>query len=135
MSQNKLEFTVDLFLVLCPRFCFVRLADIDAPELSQGHGVEARDFLGKWVCGRRVRVEWGRADRYGRLLGTLWVGGENINERLVRAGHAWRYRYAKKTGLIAVAEKQAREHRLGLWSSNSATEPFAYRSNKEKKIR
>jgi micrococcal nuclease len=77
-----------------------------------------------------VRVEWRRADRYGRLLGTVWIDGVNINEFLVRSGHAWRYRYARKTGAIADAERFARENRLGLWRAGGVVEPWVHRAKR-----
>jgi len=111
----------------------VRLAAIDAPELKQPYGAEARDLLAELISGKRVRLDWRKRGRYGRLLGTIWMHGRNINETLVRTGHAWRYRYAKKTGPIAAAERQAHKRKLGLWQTQSATPPWVHRSNKEER--
>ncbi|MBT7068222.1 MAG: thermonuclease family protein [Verrucomicrobia bacterium] len=93
----------------------VRLAEIDAPEIKQPYGPDAKATLKAMIAGKRITVTYTRRDRYGRILGTVWAGGVNINEYLVRTGHAWRYRYARKTGLIADAERFARDNRLGLW--------------------
>ena len=107
----------------------IRLADIDAPEMKQLHGVRAREFLVGLVAGKEVRIDSRKCDRYGRLLATLRIAGLNVNELLVRTGHAWRYRYARKTGIIAKAETHARDNRLGLWHGESAVAPWIYRKN------
>lgn len=70
----------------------VRLIGIDAPELQQEGGREARQYLAKRILNRRVKVEGETRDRYGRLLGTVYLGAENINLSLVREGHAWDYK-------------------------------------------
>ncbi len=121
----------------------VRLADIDTPETKQPYGPEAKDALSDMADGKGVVVTYTRRDRYGRILGTVWVAGVNVNERLVRSGYAWRYRYARKTGVIAEAERFAgktgviaeaerfaREKGLGLWGVVGAVEPLEYRKGR-----
>lgn len=73
----------------------IRLADIDAPELSQPHGPEAKATLAAMVLDREVVVQYTRRDRYRRMLATVHLENQKINCALVAAGHAWRYRYAR----------------------------------------
>ena len=110
----------------------VRLADIDAPEMKQPHGPAARTYLLELIQDKQVRLEYTKPDRYGRLLATLWVGERNINETLVRTGHAWRYKYARKTGPIAKAEQAARANRAGLWQQPTSIAPWEYRKSRRK---
>lgn len=110
-----------------PLLVRVRLADIDAPELAQPHGSEARIHLATLIAGKTVRLDYNKRDRYGRILGAIHLGSININLTMVQAGHAWRYRYARKTGVVAQAEEEARSNRLGLWSASSPLAPWLHR--------
>ena len=105
----------------------VRLAEIDAPELSQPHGPEAKMALADMITGKRVTVTYTRRDRYGRLLATIHLGHTNINLTMVEAGHAWRYRYARKTGMIAEAERSAMARKCGIWSNPRPKPPWQHR--------
>ena len=51
----------------------VRLTGIDAPERGQPYGTASRDHLASMVAGKDVRVESKKNDRYGRVLGKVWV--------------------------------------------------------------
>jgi endonuclease YncB( thermonuclease family) len=44
----------------------IRLAGIDAPELSQGFGSFSRQSLSNLVFGKRVQVIGDKSDKYGR---------------------------------------------------------------------
>ena len=105
----------------------VRLADIDAPEMKQPYGPKAKAALADMTGGKRVTVTYTRKDRYGRILGTLTLKNRNINLTMVQSGHAWRYRYARKTGAIADAERSAMHKRIGLWAAARVKSPWEYR--------
>jgi micrococcal nuclease len=70
----------------------VRLSGIDAPELKQSHGQASKQALSDLAFGRDVRIEGGGPDKYGRTLGTVYVGSVNVNAALVEQGAAWVYR-------------------------------------------
>ncbi len=63
----------------------VRLNGIDAPESKQAGGQEARQYLAARILIKQVRIEGSSLDRYGRLLGTVYLGSENINLAMIRA--------------------------------------------------
>lgn len=68
----------------------LRLLDIDAPELSEG-GEEAREWLSSIVLGREVMVlidSANRVEKYGRLLGRVFVDGLDVGESAVLLGVA-----------------------------------------------
>ncbi|WP_228146359.1 thermonuclease family protein [Klebsiella pneumoniae] len=48
------------------------------------------------VAQRHVSVTGSDKDRYGRLLGTLWLGVTAVNAEQIRKGLAWTYRYHGK---------------------------------------
>jgi endonuclease YncB( thermonuclease family) len=51
----------------------VRLTGIDAPERDQPYGNASRKHLASLVAGKQVFVESDKNDRYGRVLGKVWV--------------------------------------------------------------
>ena len=61
----------------------VRLAQIDAPEKRQAFGTRARQALASMVFQQSVKVIDTGRDRYGRVLGTVFVSGKNINAAMV----------------------------------------------------
>ncbi|MDN3577078.1 thermonuclease family protein [Chitinimonas viridis] len=105
----------------------VRLQDIDAPELSQPWGKEAKTCLDRLITNRTLSVGSTSKDRYGRTLATVYVDGLNLNLELVKQGCAWLYReYSSEAGFDA-AEQAAKLAKLGLWAQLSPTAPWDYR--------
>ena len=63
-----------------------------------------------------------RYDRYGRTLAYVWVGRTMFNERLVADGFAVVATFppdVKYVDRFLAAERDAREHDLGLWRACS----------------
>jgi len=61
----------------------VRFLDTDAPELDVEGGEESRKWLEDLIMGEEVFIEVDRTNRvekWGRLLGTIFHEGMNINE-------------------------------------------------------
>jgi len=125
----------------------VRLAGIDAPEKGQPFGERSKENLSRLVFGRDVRVDWHKRDRYGRLVGTVWVVSpdmpcigkpdcpKNLDAGLAQltVGLAWHYRkYAheqepQQRGQYAFAEEEARVKRAGLWRDPNPVPPWEWR--------
>ena len=70
----------------------IRLSGIDAPERGQAYGTKSKDYLSDLVAGRFVVVEYGKRDRYQRILGKVLLSGEDMNLEQIRAGMAWHYK-------------------------------------------
>ncbi len=70
----------------------IRLAEIDTPEKGQAWGKNATKALSEKVFREEVRIDVIDTDRYGRLIGRIWLDGRDINRELVAEGHAWVYR-------------------------------------------
>lgn len=115
------------------RLTRVRLAGIDAPEKSQPFGQRSRQELSSLVAQRTVTVTGEDTDRYGRLLGTVWLGETDVNAEQIRKGLAWAYRYHGKPAQAdyALLEAEARQHATGLWSVPGQTEPWRWRNMKK----
>lgn len=111
----------------------VRLAGIDCPERRQAFGTRAKEALLARVGGEEVAVEWGKRDRYGRVVGKVVDGTGDVNLSLVRAGMCWWYRkYADEQSavdqaLYEAAETAARAGSVGLWSDPDPVPPWEWR--------
>jgi endonuclease YncB( thermonuclease family) len=105
----------------------VRLAGIDAPELCQAWGREARAALVALVDGREVVLRTVGVDTFGRTLGVVRVGGVDVNRQLVAHGHAWSGRWHRRGGPLIDDELHARRLHLGLHADAAAIEPREFR--------
>jgi micrococcal nuclease len=123
----------------------VRLLGIDAPETGgpyqpvECYGRDATAFLERLLAGGgRLSLEQDveDRDRYGRLLRWVWLERDDgtlylLNEAMVRAGYAERYRDTpdrRYLDRIVAAEAFAQRHALGLWdacASSAGTLPDA----------
>ncbi len=108
----------------------VRLVDIDAPELAQPHGRDAREALEALVLREAVIVRTTGHDRYRRVLGVVERDrdGLDVNLELVRQGHAWAYsRSSLRHRAVEGLEAQARLARRGLWTESDPERPSDWR--------
>ncbi len=99
----------------------LRFFALDAPELAQPGGPEAKEFLQNLLGGRNITVESYGRDQYGRLLARLWVDGQAVDDALISAGHAWVYRRHCDHDFCAVleaSEEEARTGKRGLWGDD-----------------
>ena len=71
----------------------VRLLGIDAPEICQPFGPQARDALASLLANRRVTVHPRARDTYERTLAKVRLGREDAGAWMVKRGHAWSSRY------------------------------------------
>lgn len=116
----------------------VRLYGLDAPELAQPHGREARDFLSKLLLNREVRVDKEDLDQFGRVVGQVFDSGLSINLTLVASGHAWvyeRYCQAPICHQMKNEENQARQKKLGLWGQPDPQPPWQWRQSQSDRHR
>jgi endonuclease YncB( thermonuclease family) len=111
----------------------IRLAGIDAPERKQAYGLASRKHLASIVASQQVTVEYKKRDRYGRIVGKVWVDGVDACLEQVKAGLAWHYKQyqheqsLEDQRLYADAEIRARNEGLGLWRENKPNPPWEYR--------
>lgn len=105
----------------------IRLYGIDSPEKKQAYGNKAKQYLSSLVYGKRVSVRFSSLDRYGRILGRLYLSGEDISLLMLSAGYAWHYRQYDNSLEYAAAEKKARSARCGLWSDPAPVPPWIFR--------
>jgi endonuclease YncB( thermonuclease family) len=112
----------------------IRLVGIDAPETGQAFGTKSRDALRALVLQKSVTVHAHGQDRYGRLLGSLEIDGDDVALRMLTAGLAWHFERYSDDEELAAAERNARAARRGLWADPEPVPPWEFRaSEKERK--
>lgn len=74
----------------------VRLAGLDCPELKTEEGKRVRDEMKTLLEGTLVKIDVHGKEKYGRWLGTVYVGPKNINEWLIKTGRAKAYDGGKR---------------------------------------
>ncbi len=110
----------------------VRLIGINTPETVdprksvECYGIEAKNYLSSLLSNKWVDMETDPTqdlyDRYGRLLGYVWIDGKNINLEMIQQGYAYEYTYKlpyKYQDQFKVAETSARNAQKGLWNVNT----------------
>jgi endonuclease YncB( thermonuclease family) len=112
----------------------VRFACVDAPELKQPMGEEARNHLRSLVNrgGNKVKVQAITVDRYGRTVAQLWNNYGLIQSQMAIAGMAYGYDQYKKDcpnwPAIESTQAQAQEAKLGVWKlQGGGQRPWDYR--------
>jgi endonuclease YncB( thermonuclease family) len=111
----------------------IRLLGIDAPEKGQAFGNTSGEKLSQAIFNRVVTIEWSKHDRYGRIVGKVVLGGQDVCFEQIKAGMAWHYKYyqddqtAEDRQLYATAEIAARAANVGLWIDSSAIPPWDFR--------
>ena len=107
----------------------VRLSEVDAPEMGQVFGKQARQFTEQLALGHQVRVNVSMVDVHGRRIGEVIIDdGWVLNEELVHAGFAWHYRvHPIKNERLQKLEEYAFSKKLGLWVEQAPLPPWEFR--------
>ena len=115
----------------------VRLAGLDAPEQDQlavgrgGRFYDQGEMIKRMLCkkigGKRVEVHVNGVDRYGRVIGTVFLGDENINRMMVMKGWA----IAAYDDTYKRDEAVARKLRVGMWGDKAAYDPRHWRYGRD----
>ncbi len=109
------------------RLYLLTLRDLEAPELEQAYGSEARARLSEWM-GRRIVVwpENGKGCVIPVEAETL--GGTDVSRQLLSEGFAWASRSAPED--VRRLETAARLGRVGLWQGADPEPPWEYRARR-----
>lgn len=106
----------------------IRLYGVDAPESRQAFGTQAKNFTSQSTFGKTATIYSKGSDRYGRVLGWVFIGKRCVNTELVRSGLAWWYRqYSPRKTKLRDLEVQARARRVGLWRAARPVAPWDFR--------
>lgn len=105
----------------------VRLRDIDAPELCQAWGDEARRALADLALGKAAVLRSHGRDSHGRTLGAVTVDEVDLSRRMVEDGHAWSNRSRWDQGPLVKQERMAKALGRGLHATAGAEPPWQFR--------
>ena len=100
-----------------------RLYGVNSPEVKEPYYEEAKMFTQNLVLNKEISFEQEenyKEDKFGRMLGYVFVDGVNLNLELVRNGLARVVLYEKRAKIkyqdeLLSAEKEAKEKKLGVW--------------------
>lgn len=105
----------------------IRLAEIDAPEMKQPGGIDAKKALSEMVMHKRVTVDSQAVDQYGRLVAHLAVGGKRVSELMIELGMAWEYSHFHQNKRYIALQSEAQAAGRGLWRQTSPLPPWQWR--------
>lgn len=107
----------------------LRLLGIDAPEICQSQGAEARQALSAMALNRPVQVTVRARDRYGRALATVERAedGLDLSHAMVTSGWAWADRFRRQQAALEQDEGVARAQRRGVFRQSDAEPPADFR--------
>ena len=69
-------------------------------------------------------------DRYGRIVGRVYVDGIDVNQELVAQGYAWVYRKYSNDAELLRLEADAKQKGLGLWAEANPIPPWEWRQGR-----
>lgn len=109
----------------------VRLACIDAPEMAQPYGEEAKQRLTALIpVNSTIKLKIVDTDRYGRMVAEIYRDGTLVNLKLVQEGKAYVYRdYLSNCdgAKYLKAEEKAKRSKKGVWKDEKAEKPWFFR--------
>jgi endonuclease YncB( thermonuclease family) len=102
----------------------LRMLAIDTPEKGEPLYDEATEFLARKALGQVAEIEYAnkRRDRYGRLLGYLYVDTLFVNKAIIDSGYGCLYLFddnelsSDQVRTMLDAQRSAIERRVGIWS-------------------
>jgi endonuclease YncB( thermonuclease family) len=95
----------------------IRLAGINAPEINNCMGKDAKNALSSLILNKRVHLREPEVDHYGtRVMSLVYLNGTLINETMVRAGLAEYDNWAgSQKSRMDDANIYARENKIGIF--------------------
>ncbi|MBK1971127.1 thermonuclease family protein [Campylobacter sp. 2018MI35] len=103
----------------------IRLFGIDAPELKQKFGIEAKNYLRSIIQDKKVKIIYKDKDIYDRILAIVEFDNLDINQIMVSKGFAWSYSFY--SDIYTKDQKFAQKNHLGLWEDKNPIEPYKWR--------
>ena len=87
----------------------IRMFGIDTPESrtrdleEKKYGLAAKEFLTKWLSAGNITLKTQKdaEGKFGRILGELWYGDININQKMIEEHHAVEYKGQSKDEIVS----------------------------------
>ena len=110
----------------------VRLLEIDAPEMNQPYGKQAKQYLQELLIEGLVDLDISGTDIYKRKLGRLYWKELDINRLMVRSGYAWVYDRYVNDQTFYEDQSHAKNSKKGFWKSDDPIQPWEWRKKAKK---
>ena len=105
----------------------IRLAEVDAPEICQRMGPQAKAQLSARVHQRRVFVQVHAHDGYGRAVATVTQDAQDLGQWLAQNGWAWSPEFRRAPGRYAQEMARAKQARIGVFADAAPQLPANFR--------
>lgn len=110
----------------------LRLLSIDTPEKGEPFYDEATRFLEQTTLEQTARIEFAanRRDKYGRLLGYLYIDTLFVNKAILENGLGYLYLFKdqdlqrEEIKVLLEAQRRAIANKVGIWSLTSEPEQY-----------
>jgi endonuclease YncB( thermonuclease family) len=106
----------------------IRLSDIDTPEKKQPFGTRAKQAVSELAFGKQARVVEVTVDRYGRIVGRVYVDGIDVNRELVARGYAWVNRKYSDDAELLRLEAEAKQKSEEIYTASASPKSLSYSS-------
>lgn len=134
LNTCQIKYVIDGDTIACTNDLRIRLCGIDAPEIKQPLGTEAKQALTDLVAGRTLAIAIVDIDRYGRAIAEITTD-QNVNVEMARSGFAHHYpQYSSSCpskNKIIEAESEAKRKTLGVWGDERSVKPWDWRKDKK----
>jgi endonuclease YncB( thermonuclease family) len=68
-----------------------------SPRKEKELAIKSRDALHNKIYNKHITLRNNKTEKYGRILSTIYLGNENINDWMVDNGYAVKYNGGTKT--------------------------------------
>ncbi|MFZ2151079.1 MAG: thermonuclease family protein [Candidatus Absconditicoccaceae bacterium] len=113
----------------------IRLLGADAPESSKTRfgyiecfGSQSKEYLKNLIYKKDIMLQYDESqivDSYGRVLGYVFLDGQNINEKIIKDGYAREYTHQNNAyqyqSIFRSAQNFSQQNSLGLWSQSTCS--------------
>lgn len=128
--------TVELKVPNQSQLVRIRVYGIDAPELKQSYGLEAKKALSNLLTkNAEVEVVEQEIDIYNRVVGRIFIDGTEVSPTMLATGNAWVYTHycdISECNQWKSLSKTARQAKKGLWQEKNPTPPWTWRKQNKK---
>lgn len=100
----------------------IRLTGIDAPELSNCGGKEAKEALSKLILNKNLYVKVIYRDSGMRLISHVYNDKGLVSTQMLRLGMAYNSGSAVSDPALSIANNQAKKEKIGIYSSKCTQE-------------
>lgn len=109
-----------------------RVYCIEAPEIDQPQGYEARKYLYNLILQRRVEVSpRGGATPQGLYVIATTRDNDDVADRMLRSGYAWYRNDSVNEVRYIRSQRFAQEEGVGIWSQPDHVAPWEWRRQRE----